>query len=121
MTAMKAASSEPCTAAQLCDMFCVLVFDQVDFGAHKVVLVRDLSSCERLPQELLQSDAVVMTVPQSKVIQEPQNPIRIRVYGCLIMESMELHVCNVMRRVDSISGHGLHTARSDEICRLVSR
>lgn len=54
---------------------------QVDFGAHKVVLVRDRTSSERLSQELRQSDAVIMTVPQSKVVPGP--PIVSYQYTCV--------------------------------------
>ena len=39
---------------------------QVEFGAHQVVLVREKG--KQLPEALQQSKALVMTVPQSKVI-----------------------------------------------------
>eukprot|EP00775_Hariotina_reticulata_P001454 gene1454-1796_t len=39
---------------------------QVEFGAHQVVLVRDMEAREQLPAELKASNALIMTVGQSK-------------------------------------------------------
>ncbi|KAI3424745.1 hypothetical protein D9Q98_008134 [Chlorella vulgaris] len=39
---------------------------QVEFGAHQVVLVRSMDSVDRLPEGLRESNALVLTVPQSK-------------------------------------------------------
>ncbi len=41
---------------------------QVEFGAHQVFLVRSTDSKHRLPKMLQDSNALVMTVPQSKVL-----------------------------------------------------
>lgn len=38
----------------------------VEWGAHQVILVRDLDSRARLPAELQHSNALIMTVAQSK-------------------------------------------------------
>jgi hypothetical protein len=39
---------------------------QVEFGAHQVILVRQSTSRDKLPQELRDSTAIIMTVSQSK-------------------------------------------------------
>ena len=40
---------------------------QVEFGAHQVILVRTTDSIPKLPKLLQDSNALTMTVPQSKV------------------------------------------------------
>ena len=40
---------------------------QAEFGAHQVFLVRSMDSIHRLPRMLQESNALIMTVPQSKV------------------------------------------------------
>ena len=46
---------------------------QVEFGAHQVILVRDTEAIDRLPEDLQthNSKALIMTVPQSKVMGRP--------------------------------------------------
>lgn len=39
---------------------------QVEFGAHQVILMRSTSSYDTLPPLLKESNALTMTVPQSK-------------------------------------------------------
>ncbi|MEW5318036.1 MAG: hypothetical protein WDW38_009289 [Sanguina aurantia] len=39
---------------------------QVEFGAHQVILVRSMEAMERLPAEVRNSNAIIMTVPQAK-------------------------------------------------------
>lgn len=39
---------------------------QVEFGAHQVILVRNMDSIRALPWELQESRAIIMTVSQSK-------------------------------------------------------
>ncbi len=43
-----------------------LVCRQVEFGAHQVNLVRTQDSVNELPDELKESKAIIMTVPQAK-------------------------------------------------------
>ena len=43
-----------------------LVCRQVEFGAHQVILVRTQDSVHELPDELKESNAIIMTVPQAK-------------------------------------------------------
>jgi superfamily I DNA/RNA helicase len=38
----------------------------VEFGAHQVILVRTLESIGRLPEEIRNSNAIFLTVPQAK-------------------------------------------------------
>lgn len=37
---------------------------QVEFGAHQVILVRSTEAMEKLPVEIRNSNAIIMTVPQ---------------------------------------------------------
>ena len=39
---------------------------QVEFGAHQVIIVRTLESIKRLPEEIRNSNAIFLTVPQAK-------------------------------------------------------
>ncbi|GIL57207.1 hypothetical protein Vafri_12407, partial [Volvox africanus] len=39
---------------------------QVEFGAHQVILVRTMASVAQLPQDIQDSNAIIMTVPQAK-------------------------------------------------------
>ena len=39
---------------------------QVEFGAHQVILVRTLESIDRLPEDIKNSNAIFLTVPQAK-------------------------------------------------------
>jgi len=40
---------------------------QVEFGAHQVILIRSTDNFDTLPELLKDSNALTMTVPQSKV------------------------------------------------------
>ncbi len=42
----------------------LLVSLQVEFGAHQVILVRDLTAVAKLPEELRNDSALIMTVSQ---------------------------------------------------------
>lgn len=39
---------------------------QVEFGAHQVILVRSMAAVDQLPEEIRDSNAIIMTVPQAK-------------------------------------------------------
>ena len=38
----------------------------MEFGAHQVILVRTLESIDRLPDDIKNSNAIFLTVPQAK-------------------------------------------------------
>ncbi|GLI67621.1 hypothetical protein VaNZ11_011868, partial [Volvox africanus] len=39
---------------------------RIEFGAHQVILVRTMASVAQLPQDIQDSNAIIMTVPQAK-------------------------------------------------------
>jgi len=47
---------------------------QVEFGAHQVILIRSTDNFDTLPELLKDSNALTMTVPQSKVRFPPPSP-----------------------------------------------
>ena len=54
----------------------------MEFGAHQVILVRTLESIDRLPDDIKNSNAIFLTVPQAKGLEfddgEGRTPARCR-------------------------------------------